>query len=97
MKTPEQIADDFALTAYATAHGCAEADVEDGDPGLAGVGRIIAAAIEADRAQRAAPPEHAWYTCVDCNSGDMVEDAARWHESHEGHVVKELDDEEEQD
>lgn len=37
------------------------------------------------------PAEPVWYTCVDCDSGDMVEDAARWHAGHEGHTVEPLD------
>lgn len=36
--------------------------------------------------------ERIWYTCVDCDSGDMTEGVARWHERYEGHVVKEIDD-----
>ena len=33
------------------------------------------------------------YTCVDCDSGDLTADAARWHAEHEGHCVVELADE----
>lgn len=35
--------------------------------------------------------ETSWYTCVDCDSGDMVEDAAQWHASREGHLIEKLD------
>lgn len=37
---------------------------------------------------REAPPvAHVWFTCVDCDSGDMTEETARWHASREGHAL----------
>lgn len=35
----------------------------------------------------------ALYTCVDCDSGDLDYDEARWHEHHEGHCVVEVKEE----
>lgn len=32
------------------------------------------------------------YTCVDCDSGDMTREEARWHAHHEGHCVVKVDD-----
>lgn len=34
--------------------------------------------------------DRTWYTCVDCDSGDMTEEAARWHQSHAAHVIEAL-------
>jgi hypothetical protein len=40
-------------------------------------------------------PAHQWpeYTCIDCDSGDLTRQEARWHAHHEGHCVVKLDDE----
>lgn len=37
--------------------------------------------------REAGPIAHVWFTCVDCSSGDMTEETARWHASREGHAL----------
>ena len=44
-----------------------------------------------------ASTSHADYTCIDCDSGDLTYEQARYHAHHNNHCVVRLDEEEEND
>jgi len=41
---------------------------------------------------REEPEERIRFTCKDCDSGEMTQEAAFWHASHEGHVTASIAD-----